>query len=57
MNAKAMIVAAVAALTLGAGAKTKMMFFFDTEDFTCDESNNAILETAKILTDEGVVGE
>ena len=38
-------------------APTKVMFFFDTEDFTCDESNDAILETAKILTEEGVKGE
>lgn len=33
------------------------MFFFDTEDFTCDESNDAIRDTARILTEEGVVGE
>ena len=36
---------------------TKVMFFFDTEDFTCDESSDVIRETAKILTEEGVVGE
>ena len=36
---------------------TKVMFFFDTEDFTCDESNDAIRDTAKILTEEGVKGE
>jgi len=38
-------------------APTKVMFFFDTEDFTCDESSDAIRETAKILTEEGVRGE
>ena len=38
-------------------APTKVMFFFDTEDFTCDESNDAIRDTAKILTEEGVKGE
>ena len=36
---------------------TKVMFFFDTEDFTCNESSDAIRETAKILTEEGVRGE
>ena len=40
-----------------ADAKTKVMFFFDTEDFTCDESSDAIRETAKILAEEGVRGE
>ena len=44
-------------LALAAPAKTKMMFFFDTEDFTCNESSDAIRETANILADEGVVGE
>ena len=39
------------------GQRTKVMFFFDTEDFTCDDSNDAIVETAKILTDEGIRGE
>ena len=38
-------------------APTKVMFFFDTEDFTCDESNDAIRDTAKILTEDGVKGE
>ena len=38
-------------------APTKVMFFFDTEDFTCDESNDTIRDTAKILTEEGVKGE
>lgn len=36
---------------------TKVFFFFDTEDFTCDESNDAIRDTARILTEEGIVGE
>ena len=38
-------------------APTKVMFFFDTEDFTCDRSNEPIRETARILTEEGVRGE
>ena len=33
------------------------MFFFDTEDFTCDESNDTIRDTAQILTEEGVCAE
>ena len=40
-----------------ASGPTKVMFFFDTEDFTCDESSDAIRETAKILTEEGIRGE
>ena len=40
-----------------ASGPTKVMSFFDTEDFTCDESSDAIRETAKILTEEGVRGE
>lgn len=37
--------------------KTKVLFFFDTEDFTCDESNDAIRDIANILHDEGVRGQ
>ena len=40
-----------------AGHKTKVLFFFDTEDFTCDESNDAIRDIANILHDEGVRGQ
>ena len=52
-------VVSVSALCVAAvqAAPTKVMFFFDTEDFTCDESNDAIRDTAKILTEEGVKGE
>jgi len=47
-----------AALLSGpAAARTKVMFFLDTEDFTCNESSDAIRETANILTSEGVRGE
>lgn len=35
---------------------TKVLFFFDTEDFTCDESNDAIRDIANILKEEGVRG-
>ena len=37
--------------------RTKVLFFFDTEDFTCDESNDAIRDIANILHDEGVRGQ
>ena len=50
------LVGALCAVAVQA-APTKVMFFFDTEDFTCDESNDAIRDTAKILTEEGVKGE
>lgn len=48
---------AVSTAVWSAAAQTKVMFFFDTEDFTCNESSDAIVETAKILTEEGVRGE
>lgn len=35
---------------------TKVMLFFDTEDFTSDRSNDAIRDIAGILSEEGVVG-
>ena len=37
--------------------RTKVLFFFDTEDFTCDESNDAIRDIANILHGEGVRGQ
>ena len=36
--------------------KTKVMLFFDTEDYTCDRSNDAIRDIANLLTEEGVRG-
>ena len=39
------------------GHRTKVLFFFDTEDFTCDESNDAIRDIANILHEEGVRGQ
>ena len=47
----------VAAGTAAAGAApTKVMLLFDTEDYTCDRSNDAIRDIANILTAEGVRG-
>ena len=37
-------------------AKTEVLICFDTEDFTCDRSNDAIRDTALLLTEEGVRG-
>ena len=37
-------------------APTKVMFFFDTEDYTCDRSNDAIRDIANLLSSEGVRG-
>jgi len=37
-------------------ARTKVLFLFDTEDYTCDRSNDAIRDIANILTEEGVRG-
>ena len=36
--------------------RTKVLFFFDTEDYTDDRSNDAIRDIANILKDEGVRG-
>ena len=38
-------------------AATKVMFFFDTEDFTSARSDDAIRDLATLMTEEGVVGE
>lgn len=35
---------------------TKVAFYFDTEDYTCDRSNDAIRDIAAILKSEGVKG-
>ena len=51
---------AIAALFAAAAAKaaptTRVMLFFDTEDYTCDRSNDAIRDIANLLTEEGVRG-
>lgn len=39
-----------------AGAQTKILFLFDTEDYTCDRSNDAIRDIANLLKSEGVRG-
>ena len=57
MPAKIFAFALLVALVVpGASAKTKVMFFFDTEDYTCDRSNDAIRDIANLLTEEGVRG-
>lgn len=48
--------AAVSLLAPDALATTKAAFFFDTEDYTCDRSNDAIRDIANILKSEGVKG-
>ena len=42
--------------TVALPAKTKIMFLFDTEDYTCDRSNDAIRDIANMLKSEGVRG-
>jgi hypothetical protein len=41
---------------LATEANTKIMFLFDTEDYTCDRSNDAIRDIANMLASEGVRG-
>jgi len=43
-------------LTTCCEAKTKILFSFDTEDYTCDRSNDAIRDIANLLSAEGVRG-
>ena len=47
---------AVAVVVCTAQAATKIAFFFDTEDYACDRSNDAIRDIANILKSEGVKG-
>ena len=50
------IAGAACLLAVGAQAKTKTLLYFDTEDYTCDRSNDAIRDIANILKSEGVKG-
>jgi len=47
---------ALGVAAVAARAETEVYFFFDTEDYTCDESNDAIRDLANILAAEGVCG-
>ena len=53
---RAWLAVAAAALALNASAKTKVVFFFDTEDFIQPRSADAIRDIANILASEGVRG-
>ena len=57
-NRSLMTAAAAALLSFAAvaGEPTKVMLLFDTEDYTCDRSNDAIRDIANILASEGVRG-
>ncbi|MBR4654966.1 MAG: hypothetical protein IKO72_16535 [Kiritimatiellae bacterium] len=47
---------AMAAFAAVVSAKTRAVFYFDTEDYTCDRSNDAIRDIANILKSEDVKG-
>ena len=51
-------IAALVAFVLASSAcaATKVALFFDTEDYTCDRSNDAIRDIANVLKSEGVKG-
>ena len=57
---KTATLAALAIMAIAAPAAdrrpTDVLFFFDTEDYTCDRSNDAIRDIANILAAEGVRG-
>jgi len=50
------LAALTAAVALCGEAKTKVLYSFDTEDYTCDRSNDAIRDLANLLASEGVRG-
>ena len=52
----AAVMAACLSCTVGARPPTDVLFFLDTEDYTCDRSNDAIRDIANILAAEGVRG-
>ena len=56
MAMRAWAFALVAVMALSAAAKTKVLFFFDTEDFVQPRSADAIRDIAQILESEGVKG-
>ena len=47
---------AVGSLVFTVSAKTDVMMFFDTEDYTNPWSDDSVLELANLLKEEGVVG-
>ena len=53
---KTALLFAMAAFAAAVSAKTRMVFYFDTEDYTCDRSNDAIRDIANILKSEDVKG-
>ena len=59
MKAAALFAVALAVSAASAAERrpTDVLFFFDTEDYTCDRSNDAIRDLANILTSEGVKGQ
>ena len=56
MKRRFMAAAVASVLACTACAATKVVLFFDTEDYTCDRSNDAIRDIANILKSEGVKG-
>ena len=59
MKAAALFAVALAVSAASAAERrpTDVLFFFDTEDYTNDRSNDAIRDIANILTAEGVKGQ
>lgn len=51
---KSAMAAAMVALGLTAGAKTRVLFYADTEDYTCDYSNDGIRDLARVFEKEGL---
>lgn len=50
----ALLVALLAGTALPGRAQTRIMFYADTEDYTCDASNDGIRDFARTMTEEGV---
>ena len=56
LDMKSILTILVLAAALTVRAQTKILFLFDTEDYTCDRSNDAIRDIANLLRSEGVRG-
>lgn len=51
-----MVLLLAASAVFHCGARTRLVFYVDTEDYTCDFSNDGIRDLANLFTREGVRG-
>jgi len=56
MNKWTVALLGAASMVLAVEAQTRLVFYVDTEDYTCDYSNDGIRDLANVMTREGVRG-